>query len=75
MKPFQQFIWKGMNNNKMIIAFEKKNPKVSEKAFIAENASVIGNVEIGEHSSVWFGAVLRGDSATIIIGKNSNIQG
>ena len=46
----------------MIIPLEKKVPKVSEKAFIAQNASVIGDVEIGEHSSVWFGAVLRGDS-------------
>jgi len=58
----------------MIIALEKNIPKVSKKAFIAQNASVIGNVEIGDHSGVWFGAVLRGDNGTIIVGKNSNIQ-
>jgi carbonic anhydrase/acetyltransferase-like protein (isoleucine patch superfamily) len=58
----------------MIVPFEKRFPKVSDKAFIAQNASVIGNVEIGEHSSVWFSAVLRGDCESIAVGKNSNIQ-
>jgi carbonic anhydrase/acetyltransferase-like protein (isoleucine patch superfamily) len=58
----------------MIIPLEKRVPKVSEKAFIAQSASVIGDVEIGEHSGVWFGAVLRGDCGTIKVGKNSNIQ-
>ena len=58
----------------MIIPLEKRVPKVSDKAFIAQNASVIGSVEIGEYTSIWFGAVLRGDSGTIVIGKNSNIQ-
>jgi carbonic anhydrase/acetyltransferase-like protein (isoleucine patch superfamily) len=58
----------------MIIPLENRIPKVSKKAFIAQNASVIGNVAIGEHSSIWFGAVLRGDCGTITVGKNTNIQ-
>lgn len=49
-------------------------PKISDKAFVAENASVIGEVEIGDDSSVWFGAVIRGDEAPIKIGRGSNVQ-
>lgn len=49
-------------------------PQVSESAFLAETATLIGDVMIGENSSVWYGAVLRGDVGGIRIGKNSNIQ-
>ncbi|MGB9694538.1 MAG: gamma carbonic anhydrase family protein [Caldisericaceae bacterium] len=58
----------------MIISFDGKKPKISEKAFVAETAVIIGNVTIEEGASIWFGAVLRGDIAPIVIGKNSNIQ-
>ncbi|MFZ2455024.1 MAG: gamma carbonic anhydrase family protein [Candidatus Altiarchaeia archaeon] len=58
----------------MIIPLENTVPGISEKAFIAKNASVIGNAKIGEHSSVWFGAVLRADCGAIEVGKNTNIQ-
>jgi carbonic anhydrase/acetyltransferase-like protein (isoleucine patch superfamily) len=43
-------------------------------AFIAPTASVMGDVTLGENSSVWYGAVLRGDMAPIIIGERSNLQ-
>jgi carbonic anhydrase/acetyltransferase-like protein (isoleucine patch superfamily) len=43
-------------------------------AFIASTAAVMGEVTLGEHASVWYGAVLRGDMAPIIIGSHSNIQ-
>ena len=46
----------------------------STALFIAPDAAVIGDVELGEHSSVWFGAVLRGDNEPIRIGARSNIQ-
>jgi len=46
----------------------------SKALFIAPDAAVIGHVELGEHSSVWFGAVLRGDNEPIRIGARSNIQ-
>ena len=48
--------------------------KIDKSVFIAEGAKVIGNVTIKEESSVWFNAVIRGDSSTIEIGKRSNVQ-
>jgi carbonic anhydrase/acetyltransferase-like protein (isoleucine patch superfamily) len=51
-----------------------KTPVIGKNVFLAENATIIGNVEIGENSSVWYGAVIRGDVHYIRIGKNTNIQ-
>ncbi|MBL1228887.1 gamma carbonic anhydrase family protein [Enterococcus sp. BWB1-3] len=45
-----------------------------EKRFIAASADVCGNVQLGENSSIWYQAVLRGDNQTITIGRGSNIQ-
>ncbi len=50
------------------------SPTVADDAYVAPNASVIGNVVLAENSSVWFGATLRGDNETISIGVNSNVQ-
>ena len=47
---------------------------IPESVYIATGAQIIGNVEIGENSSVWYNAVIRGDSNRVIIGKNTNIQ-
>lgn len=49
-------------------------PRIHKDAFVAETADVIGDVEIGEGSSIWYGTVLRGDIEDIVIGKYSNIQ-
>ena len=49
-------------------------PKIAADAFIAENAVIIGDVEIGPGSSVWYGAVLRGDVHSIRIGARTNVQ-
>ena len=49
-------------------------PQIADNVFLAENATVVGEVSIGEGSSVWFNAVLRGDVNTITIGKHCNIQ-
>lgn len=49
-------------------------PKIALTAFIAPTAVIVGDVEIGEEASVWFGAVLRADTAPIRIGARSNIQ-
>lgn len=49
-------------------------PKIGKDVFLAPNATVIGNVEIGDSSSVLFGSVLRGDVNSIRIGKNCNVQ-
>jgi carbonic anhydrase/acetyltransferase-like protein (isoleucine patch superfamily) len=58
----------------MIVAYMGIKPKIHPSAYIAPTAVIIGDVEIGEGSSVWFGAVVRGDMSGVRIGKNSNIQ-
>src|SRR4051812_30117959 len=54
--------------------FNNIHPKIHETAFIADDAVVIGDIEIGEHSSVWFGSVVRGDVNYIRVGARTNIQ-
>lgn len=51
-----------------------KKPKIHDSVFIAPNAMVIGDVELGEGVNVWFGAILRADWGTIKVGKNTSIQ-
>lgn len=49
-------------------------PDIAQAAFVAPNATVIGDVKLGKLSSIWYGAVLRGDIHTIEIGEGSNVQ-
>lgn len=49
-------------------------PEINSDCFIAETASIIGDVKIDKGSSVWYGTVIRGDFAKIEIGKNTNMQ-
>lgn len=58
----------------MKLDYKGFRPQIHESAYIAPNATVIGDVTIDEYASVWFGSVLRGDIAPIKIGKHSNIQ-
>jgi len=58
----------------MIKPFNSIHPKIHETAFIADDAIVIGDVEIGEDASVWFGSIIRGDMNFIRIGARTNIQ-
>src|SRR5262249_3039672 len=58
----------------MIIEYEGKCPRIGQNVFIAPTAVIIGEVEIGDGASVWYGAVLRGDEGRIVIGRGSNIQ-
>ena len=60
--------------DKIILPYRGKTPVIDETAFIAPTAAVIGDVTIGAGSSVWFGAVVRGDFQPITIGKNTNVQ-
>jgi carbonic anhydrase/acetyltransferase-like protein (isoleucine patch superfamily) len=50
------------------------SPTVAPSVYVAPNAAVIGNVLLADHSSVWFGATLRGDNEAITIGQGSNVQ-
>jgi gamma-carbonic anhydrase len=58
----------------MIRPFRGIHPQIHPTAFIEDSAQVIGDVHIGEHSSVWFGAVVRGDVFHIRIGARTNVQ-
>lgn len=58
----------------MIKTISNKSPRISPSACIAENASIIGSVSVGADSSIWYGAVLRGDYAPILIGEKTNVQ-
>jgi carbonic anhydrase/acetyltransferase-like protein (isoleucine patch superfamily) len=58
----------------MIKEFQGIKPKIHESVFVAENATIVGDVEIGEDSSVWFGSILRGDVNFIRVGRRTNIQ-
>ena len=51
-----------------------KTPQLGENAWIAPNATVIGDIRLGKNASIWFNATLRGDNDPIHIGENSNIQ-
>jgi carbonic anhydrase/acetyltransferase-like protein (isoleucine patch superfamily) len=57
-----------------IYELDGKAPQLGTGAWVADSAQVIGAVELADHASVWFGAVIRGDTETIRIGRNSNIQ-
>ena len=58
----------------MIRELGEKKPKIAGSAFVSEAAYVVGEVEIGENSNIWPGAILRADRFRIRIGSNSNIQ-
>ena len=58
----------------MIRSFEGKTPRIAKSAFVSEAAYVIGDVEIGENSGIWPGAIVRGDFAKIKIGANTMIE-
>lgn len=54
--------------------YDDRHPRFGARVFIAENAAVIGDVEVGDDSSIWFGATVRGDVNAIRIGRNTNVQ-
>ena len=58
----------------MIIEYNDIRPQIGVNVFIAPTAVVIGDVQIEDNSSIWFGSVIRGDMAPIVIGRNTNIQ-
>jgi carbonic anhydrase/acetyltransferase-like protein (isoleucine patch superfamily) len=49
-------------------------PRIDESAWVADSAQVMGNVELAAGASIWFGAIVRGDTEVIRVGRNSNIQ-
>ena len=58
----------------VILPVEEKKPQIGEGTFVAENATIVGDVVMGRQCSVWFTAVIRGDVNSIIIGERTNVQ-
>ena len=58
----------------MLLPFGGKVPRDEGAVFVAPNATVLGDVVLGLGSSVWYGAVLRGDDGTLTLGENTNVQ-
>ncbi|MEF9991005.1 MAG: gamma carbonic anhydrase family protein [Romboutsia sp.] len=58
----------------MIKGYEGIEPKIDQSVFVAESSDIIGKVDIGKKSSIWYNVVIRGDEQTITIGENTNIQ-
>jgi len=62
------------NNSKDMIIQHFSKPSIDPSAFVAETACIVGSVRLEAESSVWYGAVLRGDEATITVSKKANVQ-
>jgi len=60
--------------DKQLDKFLRKKPKLGKGVYVASTAVVIGDVTLGAHSSVWYGAVLRGDINRIVVGHHTNVQ-
>lgn len=58
----------------LILPFDGHEPQIDPEAWLAPNASVIGRVRVAADANVWFGAVMRGDIAEIVLGARSNLQ-
>ena len=58
----------------MIYALGDLEPRIDPSAYVAPTATLIGDIEIGPRASIWFGAVLRGDSGKIVVGAGTNVQ-
>src|ERR1700677_3308909 len=58
----------------MLRSYQGHSPKIAASCYIASSAQILGDVELGERSSVWMNAVLRGDGNSIRVGTNSNVQ-
>lgn len=63
-----------MPDNNSIITYQGLEPTIGENVFIAPGAYVIGDVEVGKNSSIWYGSVVRGDIHYVRIGEGTNIQ-
>ena len=58
----------------IVRGYEGKNPRFGERVFVAENAAIIGDVELGNDCSIWYGTTIRGDVNFIRIGSRTNVQ-
>jgi len=73
-EPAQGTSMRGVRTGPIIRSFGESSPRIAPSAWVAPGAVVVGDVEIGEDSSIWYGAVVRGDVHQIRIGARTNIQ-
>lgn len=57
-----------------VLALADRTPEIADDAFVADGARIVGDATLGSRASVWYNAVLRADSAPIVIGAGSNVQ-
>lgn len=57
-----------------IVKFKNISPQIDPETYVSEGVHIIGDVKIGSGSSIWYGSVIRGDVAPVVIGQNTNIQ-
>jgi carbonic anhydrase/acetyltransferase-like protein (isoleucine patch superfamily) len=74
MKPESCFKEEMGELDKQLDTFLRAEPKLGEGVYIAKGGVVLGDVTLGDHASVWYNAVVRGDINRIVIGKGTNIQ-
>ncbi|MCB9784537.1 MAG: gamma carbonic anhydrase family protein [Candidatus Omnitrophica bacterium] len=72
--PHQLNLPPSLRGDGLVLPYETHTPAIGEEVYLAANSVVIGRTQLGDHVSVWFGAVLRGDIAPIEVGEGSNIQ-
>ena len=60
--------------NNHLLRFDNRRPTIASTAFVAAGAILVGDVTLSDHSSIWYGAIVRGDVAPIRIGTRTNIQ-
>ncbi|HET7437212.1 MAG TPA: gamma carbonic anhydrase family protein [Thermoanaerobaculia bacterium] len=58
----------------LVLPYNGQSPRLGERVFVAPNATLIGDVELGDDASIWFGTVLRADVNPIRVGARTNIQ-
>ena len=58
----------------MIVTFENHQPRIGAGVWVADDATVLGQVELGDETNIWYGSVLRGDIGRITVGRRTNIQ-
>lgn len=63
-----------VSSHASVLALASKSPKIAADAFVADGARIVGEVTLEAGSSVWYNAVLRADSAPIVLGAGSNVQ-
>jgi gamma-carbonic anhydrase len=72
--PMKLVLPESLYGGGLVLPYQEFAPEIGQDVFIAPNASIIGRTVLGDHVSIWFGAVLRGDIAPVKVGAGSNVQ-